>query len=134
MSFDLFLQSFHNGEPTAFPFSLIERGFGPYTSVREEKCWVLHYPDGGRCELYVDSTQEEIDDFMAARPPASPEFWETLLDLLRETPSCLYWPGGGPVIANASVRDHLPKRMIEKLGEPTIASTPEQICEAIRKN
>jgi hypothetical protein len=134
MSFDLFLQCFRNGAPETFPTALIEDGFGSYASVREPRCWVLRYPNGGFGELYVDAAREDISHFMVARPPDSPEFWRTLFDLLQQTPSCLYWPGGGPVIANPAVRNHLPSDMIESLGEPIVVSKPEQIIEAIRNS
>ena len=134
MSFDLFLQSFRNGAPAKFPAELIEKGFGPYASAREPRCWVLRYPNGGFGELYVDLTHDEVSHFMVARPPDSPQFWQTLLDILELTPSCLYWPGGGPLIAQTFVRDHLPPDMIESLGEPTLVSTPEQIVEAIKNS
>jgi hypothetical protein len=132
MSFDIFLQCFRNGKQYGFPFALVERGFGPYKHIRNDHCWILAYPDGGHCELFVDTTKEHIEDFMVSRPPASPEFWGTILELLQQTSSCLYWPGGGPAIAYASVRNHLPPDMIESLGEPTIVSSPEQIVEAIK--
>src|SRR6266568_4321603 len=99
MSFDIFLQCFHDGKQHGFPFVLIERAFGQYKRAGNDQCWILDYPDGGVCELYVDTTKERVEDFMVARPPASPEFWRTLFELLQQTPSCLYWPGGGPVIA-----------------------------------
>jgi hypothetical protein len=130
MGFDLFLLSFQNGESSTFPISLVERRFGAYATSRDEDWWVLEYPDGGYCEVFIDATGEVVETFMVARPPASLEFWQALFELLRETPSCLCWPGGGPLIANPSVRDQLPKGKGE-LGEPTIVSTPEQICEAI---
>jgi hypothetical protein len=66
MSFDLFLQCFQDGEPSALPLSLLERSFGPYTSVREENCRALHYPDGGQCELHMNAVQEQKSDFMVA--------------------------------------------------------------------
>jgi hypothetical protein len=134
MSFDLFLQSFKDGAPTTFPTALIEKGFGPYAAIREPRCWVLRYPNGGYGELYVDAAQESLGHFMVARPPDSPEFWRALLDLLQQTSSCLYWPGGGPVIANPTVRNHLPPDMIQSLGEPIFVSAPEQIVEAIRNS
>ena len=130
MGFDMFLLSLQNGKPSAFPFSLVEKCFGPYASSRERDYWTLEYPDGGYCELFVDTSREDVEDFMVSRPPASPEFWQALFDLLRDTPSCLCWPGGGPAIVNPSLRDHLPTGE-DDLGEPLIVSTPEQICEAI---
>ena len=133
MSFDIFLNCYdENGESETFPFALIEREFGPFAAARAAKWWDLIDPDGGRCELYVDATEATIGHFMVASPPVHIAFWQSILNLLQRTPSCLHWPGGGPVIAQAFVRDHLPQYMIEGLGEPKIVSTPEQILQAIR--
>jgi hypothetical protein len=134
MGFDIFFDCFDRGEPADFPIALIERGFGRYAEGKGPECWVLLYPDGARSELFVDATEANVSDFMVARPPVHPEFWRAIFDLLRETPSCLYWPGGGPVIANPAVREHLPPEMIEALGEPTIVSAGEQILEEIEKS
>jgi hypothetical protein len=135
MSFDVFFQIFDGTDDTkGFPFEIVEREFGRYTVNKEPKCWVLAYPDGGRCELYVDSTQAFIDHFMVARPPNSPEFWRSLFVILNQTSGCLHWPGGGSVIAQPFVRDYLPPRMLEGLGEPIVVRTPEQIVHAIEKD
>jgi hypothetical protein len=135
MSFDVFFQSFDaKRNPEKFSFALIEREFGPFATTKDAKWWDLDYPDGGHCEVYVDATGSSISSFMVARPPASEEFWLSLFKLLQQTPSCLYWPGGGPVIAQPFVRDRLPLQMIEGLGEPVVISTPEQIVAAIRNS
>jgi len=134
MSFDLFLQSFQNGVPAGFSRTFIEHAFGPYAQVREAERWVLRYPDGDRCELYIDNTKPVIDSFMITRPPASRAFWTAILELLRHTSSALYWPGGGAIIANTSVRYQLPPDMVRALGEPTLVTSAEQIIECIKQN
>lgn len=74
MSFDLFVQGFQNGQPSEFSAASIEKGFGPFAESREPSCWVLRYPDGGVCELYIRSEQLAVSHFMIARPQAIPCF------------------------------------------------------------
>jgi hypothetical protein len=135
MSFDIFFQIFYgNDDAMGVSLEIIEREFGRYTVKKEPKCWILAYPGGGRCELYVDSAQAFVDHFMIARPPNSPEFWRSLFVILNQTSGCLHWPGGGCVIAQPSVRDYLPSRMLKGLGEPIVVRTPEQILDAMEKD
>lgn len=76
MSFDLFFQSFQNGVPASFSTALVEKGFGPYASDRNPGRWVLRYPNGGFCELFVDAEQETETNFMVARPRTVRNFGE----------------------------------------------------------
>jgi hypothetical protein len=64
MSFDLFIQSFKDGAPVTFSTALIEKGFGPYSTAREPRCWALRYPNGGFGELYVDAAKENVQDYL----------------------------------------------------------------------
>lgn len=134
MGFEISLINFHDGEPSPFPFSLVQKSFGPYCDDQTGDCWVLQYPDGARCELSVDPNGEPMDDLCVWRPPRHPEFWQGLFDLMQVTTSCLYWPGGGPVIVNPSAREHLHKGIIECLGEAILVERPEQILEEIEKS
>jgi hypothetical protein len=126
--------NFHNGEPSPFLFSLFQKSFGAYCRDQTGGCWSFDYPDGGRWDINVDPKREQMDGFAVSRPPLHPEFCKGLFDLMKATSSFLIWPGGGPVIANASAREHLPQEIIEGFGEPTLVSAPEQILEEIRKS
>lgn len=133
MSFELFLQQFQNSHAVNFSDELVQNLFLKYCVGKSWDNFILVYPDGSRSELGVVKDRPSAG-LSVSRPPASLEFWRAVLSLLQQTPSCLYWPGGGPVIAQASVRDHLPPSMIKSLGEPLLVSTPEQIVEAVRNS
>jgi len=126
MGVDIILQCFRDGESTTFPPAQIERSFGPYGTFHEPKVWVLRYPDGGLCELSMYITEQGLEGFFVQRPPANPEFWKSLFDLMKQTPSCLFFTSGGLYFANPSVREHIPADVIEQSGEPIFVSTPEQ--------
>jgi hypothetical protein len=131
MGFDLFLDNFQNGQPAPFPNSLVKQCFGHYLSGSSGKDWSFQYP--GYAEIYADEG-EQISHFMVSRPPIHPEFWKGLFDLMKAASARLSWPGEGCVIADPSVRAHLPEELIEALGEPTLVTAPEQILEEIRKS
>jgi hypothetical protein len=133
MSFDIFLQSFQNGRAVNLPDKIISTLFLKYCVNKSSDVFILEYPDGSRSELSVGKDKPSAG-LSVSRPPGSIEFWRAILSVLQQTPSCLYWPGGGPVIAQTCVRNHLPATMIEKLGEPILISTPEQIIEAIKNS
>ena len=126
MSFDVGLTCFQNGEPATFPRSLLERVFSSITDRSNPDEWIL---DGGST-LYMGGGHE-ITGFAVNRPPEYEEFWQAIMEILRETPSVFYWPGGGCVVANADVAKHMSAEFIEGLGEPKVVTDPMEILEMI---
>ncbi len=132
-SFEVFLQSFQNGKAVNPPEELVRKLFLADSVDDGTGVFKLKRYQGGRSELRM-SKDCPLAGVTISRPPQNISFWRDVLSFLKDTPSCLHWPGGWPVIAQASVRDHLPPTMIEALGEPELVSTPEQIKEAIRES
>jgi hypothetical protein len=133
MSFDVSLSCFKHCEHATFPFSLVEAAFGSHAAIRKPDLWVVDYGNEGRGDMYVDTDGRDISGFMVNRPPYSLDFWEGVLTLLRDTPSCLYW-GIGLVIAQPWVSQHLPPDMKKSLGDPIIVSTAEDIRRSIENS
>ncbi len=133
MSFDLFLGCFQNGKPSTFPQNIVEKALGQYVAERRDGCWVLSFPNGGRSYLYIDD-DSEIGDCNVNRPAASPELWQGLLDILRQTSTVLYWPGGGCAVGNASVIAQLPPDMIKSLSTPIVAADTQTILDMIKRS
>jgi hypothetical protein len=129
MSSEVHLIRFHNGEPSSFPPSLIEQSFAPYITVWREGCWGLKYPDGWDGEIYASSKGDQTYGVSVYRPPASPEFWKSLFDLMKATSGCVFWPSGGCVIADPAVREHVDLELIEALGEPRLVTAPMQMLD-----
>jgi hypothetical protein len=73
MSFDIFLESFQDGEPYSFRRAIVEKAFDANVVKKEPRFMELRYPDGGRGFLYVDDGAE-IPGFSVNRPPISPAF------------------------------------------------------------
>ncbi|HTZ77335.1 MAG TPA: hypothetical protein VMC10_05490 [Stellaceae bacterium] len=130
MSFDVFLSCFQNGEPATFRRALLERAFGSIITDRSNpEQWVLE----GGSTLYLDEG-DEISGFSVNRPPDYDEFWQAIMETLRQTSSVFYWPGGGCVVANIEVAKHMPEDFIEGLGEPTVVTDPSEILELIENS
>lgn len=127
MSFDIGLACFQNGEPATFPRTLLERAFDLIADRSDPRRWVLK---GGGSTLYMGEGAE-ITGFAVNRPPEYEEFWKAVMDVLRQTPSVLYWPGGGCVVANPAVTKHLPDYLIEAKGKPEVTTDPLEILEII---
>lgn len=127
MSFDIFIACFHGGDEGAFPRHVMEEAFGPYIDSREPRCLVLRFADGGHSDVYVED-KEHISFFGVNRPAASPEFWQAVFEILRQTPTLLLWPGGEhPVVGSPATLQHLPADVAETFGVPIIAVSPDQI-------
>jgi len=138
MSSQVHLMSFHKGDPSPFPLSLVGQSFSPYCGDERDGYWLLEYPDGWSGEISASSKREQIDGFqidgiVVYRPPVSPEFWKSLFDLMMAASGCIFWPSGGCVIADPSVRGRLPEELVEALGEPIVVTTSGQFLEYIRK-
>jgi hypothetical protein len=131
MSFDIFLACVQNGEISTFPRILVETAFAPFIESRDESSWKLA---GCLADVWIDA-QAEINGFGVSRPPGDEHpFWQALFDLMRQTPTVLYWPAAddAAVVADESVIAHMPPDMIESVGRPTVVGTALEIGECIR--
>jgi hypothetical protein len=48
---------------------------------------------------------------------------------MKATSGCVFWPSGGCVIADPSVRAHVDLELIEALGEPRLVTTPMEMLD-----
>jgi hypothetical protein len=125
MSFDIWFSCFQHGNVAKFPLAVAEGALGHLIVRREPECWFLK--SGA---VYIDD-EEVIDGFAVNRPPGDDAFWEGVLSILRQTPTVLYWPEGGAVVADDSAIAHMPADMIEIVGMPTVVSTVAEILHCI---
>lgn len=133
MSFDIFVIRVENGHEAPIPRAILERAFGPFIEFREPAGWGLLFPDGGRPFLYIreGSTNHH---FSINRPTSSPELWTALFEILRQTGSVLYWPGGGSVVADEAVIPHLTPDIIKSLEPVMTARSPSEIADYIERS
>jgi len=137
MSFDVFLQSFHAGKPSAVPVAEIRRAFGSeFLDEREPNWWHLRYDDLNASTIFLSAVKKGTDAIggvCVGRPCGDHRLWESLLELMRTARMVMLIPGGShPLIAHPFVASDLPCDLLEKLGEPAVVETVEQILEHIR--
>ncbi|QGM47319.1 hypothetical protein [Methylocystis heyeri] len=68
---------------------------------------------------------------MVSRAPSHPEFWKSMFDSMKATSGCVFWPSGGCVIADPSVREHVDLELIEALGEPRLVAAPMPMLDRL---
>lgn len=108
--------------------------FAPIIVGQSHGSWCLGF-DEGRSFGEIPMADGPLEDgFSVRNPPDHPMFWGIVAGFLAEFGAVLYWPGGGMVVARAEIIPHLPKDMIESLGEPWITTDPEQIRDYVVKN
>jgi len=65
MSFDIWLERYHKGEPSPFKREVFETIFLPFCSNRDEYAsdpnfMQVEYPDGGRADIYMSNLSNEV--------------------------------------------------------------------------
>jgi len=132
MSFDIFVNCFRHLEPAPLPRQTVEAIFAPYIVGREDIDILVVFEDGGRARVTIFE-RGGYGSLAVNRPPASPAFWQAIIDVLAATDSVLHWPGTGCVITNPAVGDHLPDDMLAALGKPTVTNTVEGVLDCISR-
>jgi hypothetical protein len=135
MSFDVYLQSFHNGEPAGIPSQRIRDAFGAHLTEIGPNFWQLRYDDANWCDLDLTAHETDatmISDFTVHRPCSDQRLWDALASILASGDIVLYFPGcRAPLVAQSAVIDHLPASMVEALGQPVIVTSGREIQEEI---
>ena len=135
MSFDVYLQSFHRGEFAGVPRQRLRDTFGTHLTETEPDHWQLRYDEANSCN--IDLTPHDTDASMVLgiivqRPCADQRLWDALASVLTLGNVVLYFPGGrAPLVAQSSVREHLPPDMVEALGQPVVVTNGREIQHEI---
>ena len=132
MSFDIFVFFFKDGGGATISRAQFEEIFGreavdpafPLTDVR--------YPDGSGGEIY--GAEDDLIESLMFNHCGGRTFNARLYELLDRMDGILQWPGEPPCFAvtRREVLDHLPPGHNEEFGPACIASSFEEINEAIR--
>ncbi|HKT18525.1 MAG TPA: hypothetical protein VJR47_10815 [Stellaceae bacterium] len=137
MSWDIWLQCFHEGEVAKFPSAIVHKAFQPF-AVREDRGdeegeghWRL-FGTGSHTTMSMDDGPM-VEGLAINRPAGPPEFWEALLGVMRQTSTVFYWPGEGAAVADAAVIPHLPPELVKGVGGVTVVSTIEELFDLMKK-
>jgi hypothetical protein len=134
MSFEAFVQCFKDGESAGIPRQQIREAFGSFLSDRGDD-WHLFYDAANSCDvmLTIDDTEETlVQGFTVTRPCGDERFWDSMASILRLGNVVLYFPAScPPLIADASVAQHLPPNMIEAMGQPKRVTSGKEILKVL---
>ncbi len=127
MSIRLYAGCFTNGESTGFPRALLDARFESWVVRRQLGCLTMRFGEQGESYLYR-AEDDEIDGFKIHRPANAAAFCDALFAVLGSANLVLYNPDETPpLVASARVATHLPRGMIDALGEPVVLNAPGDI-------
>ena len=136
MSFDVFVQTFRNGEFHGISRQRVRDAFGLYLTEPEPNFWQLRYDDANSCDLYLnahDSDASLVHGFTVNRPCGDHRLWDSLAFILTLSEVVIYFPGGrAPLVAHSGVAQHLPPNMVEALGQPIVVASGREILHEIQ--
>jgi hypothetical protein len=136
MSFDLYLVSFVDQQPSGVPRSAVVGAFGDHVRWEDDHSgWTQYNPRDG-CSISLRPQKSEPDLISCVsinRPLADQRFFASLYEIMQLGCVALFFPGGkGPLIASLSVARHLP--VFEHLGQPIVVHNGAEILEQIKSS
>ena len=136
MSLDLYVGSFHAGEPQSFQARVLTDAIEPYIVGKEPTCYVLRFVGDktSDCDLYVDTEADRISNFSINRPVSDERLYAALLQVLQSPGTVMYMSGEcPPLVGNHQSMAELPPDMVESLGKPVLIAEPHEIQEYISR-
>jgi hypothetical protein len=133
VGFEIYLQCFA-GEPRGISRAAVRALFPIDEQSTQPDDWSVCYDRANSCRIRitpVHSNNGRITALCVYRPCGDIRFWDSILSILRMGPVMLYWPGGGPLIANQLAADALPQELVDWLGQARCVQSAQQIMEAI---
>jgi len=135
MSFDIYLRCFQHGAPGGLSRDRVRALFPVDETESRRDHWVLRYDEHNTCSMSVVACASDttlIESIAVSRPCKEIGLWNALLEVMRMAPIVLYFPGDRPpLVADASVCEHLPRDMIKALGSPRVVESGQDIVAAL---
>ncbi len=137
MSFEVYLQSFSEHEPSGMSRSSIREVFAPFIVDDADPNYLkIEYDAMNSCWLHLtplNGSSDCIHSMSIQRPCGDSRLWESVLRLMNLGNLVFYFPGDSPpLVTDESVAGHLPPDMIDTLGQPVCVESHDQILEYIR--
>jgi hypothetical protein len=134
MSFEVFVQCFEGGEPAGMNRKALRALFPVVANASERNRWTVRYDHKNESEIYLaplKSKAAQVHGLTVSRPCADIRLWEALLAILKGQAAVLYFPGGGPLVADREACRQMPPDMVEALGRPKVVKTAKEILAAV---
>jgi hypothetical protein len=136
MGFEVYLDCFENGLPSAMSKSFIRTLFPIVDEESRPDFWSVKYDSENTCKIGVltaPGSPEMVSGIYVERPCGDLLLWEGLFQLMRSGNVVLYFPGcTRPLIANPATASHLPADMVQFLGPPRCLQSSEQLRQSIQ--
>ena len=133
MSFDVYLQAFHEGAAGGIPRHRVREAFGAYAQEAQPNYWRLRYDEINSCDIDLSGDPATVESLAVHRPCADARLWDSLASILALGNVVLYFPGcRAPMIACSEVVPHLPADMIEAMGRPIVVTTGADVLNEVR--
>jgi len=136
MSFDVFVDAYHEGAPASISRAAVRSVFGRFVSEIDPACWHARYDAKNFCDLYLGvdlADPQKIFGFMISGPCADERLWEALVSILKLGAVVLHFEGRAAFVGSPSTVSHLPKDMLEVFGDPKVISAGSEITDAIEE-
>lgn len=111
MSFSVWLQWFHEGEPAPVAVAALREAFGALASEVDGRLRVA----GAELEG-VEPDALSTAAIELRRPSSAPEFWSAVHACIALPGGVAYWPESPPLVASSGASEHLPPDLLEVLG------------------
>ncbi len=141
MSSEIFLQCFRNKRVHYFPVTALERAFGEDIASRDEdedggadSLWRVDDRRGGRSVLHLrraEGDQSQVTGLMLNG--AAGAVFDRVFELIRDTQSVMYWPGGTRYVVadDVDLTTHLPDNFLDIFPTPLAVRSGAEIEERV---
>lgn len=134
LSFSVFINWFANGEPDWISTDELRRVFGKFLASEDEFGWRLSFGPQLDSDVYLrfgDDDTTKVCGLSVDRPSSAPAMWTALYELLGVGNAVFYFPGSGLYTRLPNAAHHLPRDMLDALGDPKVVMRPDALPEAI---
>jgi len=133
MSFEIYVQSFENGQRFGLPLEEVFQSFGEYATKVSPTQWKVYYDSRNNCDIYVGNTlnASQITSLTIHRPCGDARLWNSLFEIMGFGHVALYFPESQILLRDEGSATHLPKDMVNALKGYKVIQHVDQILNEI---
>ena len=135
MSFDLFIQFYDHGAPAGIASDDVRAAFAPCIASSDATHLALEYDVANASYVHLKPHPNNAGAIVAIavnRPCGDIRLWDSLARVLRLGNAVLFFPGGAnPMVGSADAVPHLPRDIIEALGNPVVVASGNAILALV---
>jgi hypothetical protein len=131
----ILIQCFENGQVAGVSLGDVRESFGRFLIDPGPGMWQVRYDDANYCDMRpvpLESDESRIASLGMEGACTDPRLWDALFAILKLGNVVMRWPGSGPVVAEASVVEHLPPELIKASGPPAVVHRGADIAKLIQ--